>query len=209
MNLVVASTHWAAIITSVAAALAAIGVFFIILQISESRRSRDAQLAIELSRRWSDPSFVNSRAATALKDGTALMEKVKTLYESEDRTDYYKIIVEADLFEDLAVLVRHRCLDEGIVWDTLGLAICDRWERWKETAHYLSNLSSGADNGDDEVYAQFKWLAERMNYLDGYAKSTGWAASSSQLPPPSFHRFQQFSDWLTRLNPLPSPRRHH
>jgi hypothetical protein len=150
-------THWAAIVTTGAAVVAALGVFLVLVQIRDGRRSRDAQITADISRRWDEDAVLAARnAVNALGTPERVRDELAKHYAAKDAT-YYRLLCEANYFEDLAVLCERKALDKAIIRESLGIVVTSRYKRWHLAVDWIRHIE-----GTSESYAHFEALADEM-----------------------------------------------
>jgi hypothetical protein len=150
-----AGTHWAAIVTSGAAIVAAFGLFFVLIQIVDGRRSRDAQTTADLSRRWDEGDVRLARLkVNKLGPPEAVRDEIVTL-RGKKSPEYYELLCEPNYFEDLAILCHRKALDDRMIRESLGELVSKRYDRWRLAILWLRR-------GDPENYKHFEQLADAM-----------------------------------------------
>jgi hypothetical protein len=153
--LIAAGPGWTEIVTAVASAVTALGVGAAVVgvflakgqvreakeqvrqtkeQVGESVRGRLAEIAIDMSRRWDEDAMLAARQMLKGMDADAVHQLSEELLNSGDKSKvatYYQLQRIPNLFEDLAVLEKHRCLSIEWIDDTIGGAVIQYWERWR------------------------------------------------------------------------------
>lgn len=156
---------WPDIVTAVAAALA----FFILLaaviiakrEIGCIDRTREAELLVDLSRRWNEEQLTKSRkAARNYKSGAELKEAVQKLRENNDE-EYYDLVRLPDFFEALGVLVNSSCLSKQLTKDLFGTVIKYYYSLYGPTIQYLREI-----HDDKNIYIWFDDLVDKLNKLN-------------------------------------------
>jgi hypothetical protein len=148
-------THWAAIVTSGAAIVGALGLLFVLIQIVDGRRSRDAQTTADLSRRWDEADVRDVRLkVNMLGTPEAVRDEIVRLREAK-AAEYYELLCEPNYFEDLAILCHHKALDARMIRESFGELVSKRYDRWKLAILWLREA-------DPENYKHFEELADEM-----------------------------------------------
>jgi hypothetical protein len=154
------AANWAEQVTAIATAVGAVGLLGAIVaavyagqQVREARKGREAQMAAEFFRRWSDEPLVEARR---LLRSYATPEELSEAFRGFVAADAYEAQVlyrELDYFEQLAALEERGAFDFELIKLLLGPALVERWKMWQpaiEAAH-----GSGA-------YPMFERLAAKM-----------------------------------------------
>jgi hypothetical protein len=160
--------NWTDVLTALASLVAASGVFFVLYQVREARRSRDAATTADFSRRWDESPVIDSRN-TVLKLGTAraVRDELKRLRKAKD-PGYSPFLAEPNYYEDLAVLCRRKALDKRMVRDSFGTLISDRYAFWRLA---IAELREADDKLD---YVHFEDLANEMKATSKFARFRWW-----------------------------------
>ena len=152
--------NWAEQVTAIATAVLAIGAVgaigaavFAAQQVREARIGREAEVASEFFRRWSDDPMVETRRLVASYDSPEALRDALVRHTASNDTEAYVLYRELDYFEQLGALEEHGGLDFGIVRMMLGQRLVERWELWAPSIEAIG----GAD-----VYPMFTRLAEKM-----------------------------------------------
>jgi Domain of unknown function (DUF4760) len=72
----------------------------------------------------------------------------------EKHDDYYKLLREPNYLEDLGVLVRHQGIEFGVIQDSFGYLLVERWNRWKPFVVWLRE-----EVKDETYFENFELLA--------------------------------------------------
>src|ERR1700691_5655989 len=98
--------NWAEQVTAIATAVGAIGlvsaigaVIFAARQAREARIGRQAEMAIEFFRRWSESPMVETRRLVAEFDTPAALRDALLRFIAENATEAYVLYRELDYFE--------------------------------------------------------------------------------------------------------------
>jgi hypothetical protein len=152
--------NWAEQLTAISTAVGAVGLLGAIVaavyagqQVREARISREAQMAAEFFRRWSDDALVESRQLLGQYKTPEELSKAFLAFVAEDAREAHVLYRELDYFEQLAALEHRGAFDFELIKLLLGHTLVERWEMWRpaiETAH-------GAG-----TYPMFEALAARM-----------------------------------------------
>src|SRR5262249_44784737 len=134
--------NWAEQVTAIATAVGAIGLLGAIVaavyagqQVREARRNREAQIAAEFFRRWSDDSLVESRR---MLGGFRTPEELSVAFQgyvAADAPEAYILYRELDYFEQLAALEKRGAMDFELIKLLLGRTLIARWEMWSPALH--------------------------------------------------------------------------
>jgi len=134
--------NWADVATAIAAIVAAVGVgaaFIAVLltwrQLLEARRARLAEMTSDLSQRWDEDKLLWVRRRVS-ELGTNLATEMQEL-RAEKHEDYFKLLREPNYLEDLGVLVRHEGIEFGVIQDSFGYLLVERWNRWRPFVEWL------------------------------------------------------------------------
>ncbi len=155
---------WPDIVIAGAAAL----TFFILLaaviiakrEINCIDRTREAELLVDLSRRWNEEQLTESRkAARNYKSGTELKEAIQKLRGNNDK-EYYELVRLPDFFEALGVLVSNSCLSKQLTKDLFGTVIKYYYPLYGPTIQYLREI-----HDDKNIYLWFDDLVEKLNKI--------------------------------------------
>lgn len=126
-------------------------------QVQAARTATQAQAMADLSRRWDDPAFAESRRkAEAIGDSKKLKEAVKTSFQ-EDSARYGELIMIPTFFEEVGIRVKHGLVTLELVRDLLGLSCVRSWQGWEPTVMYLRE-----EVGDDAIFEHFEQLASSL-----------------------------------------------
>jgi hypothetical protein len=171
-------------VTAIATSVLAVGLLgafgaavFAAQQVRETRRSREAQTAIEFFRRWNDDALVEARRMIGRFKSAEELRDAFAAYVAADAPEAYVFYRELDFFEQLAALESLGAFDLELVKLMLGRTLIERWEMWKpaiEQAH------------GPGVYPMFEALVEKLrrelDAPDAAAKSSPHAAVRAEDP---------------------------
>jgi hypothetical protein len=152
--------NWAEQLTAIATAVGAVGLLGAIVaavyagqQVREARTSRQAQMAAEFFRRWSDEALVEARRLLAEYETPEELSTAFQRLAAEHAYEAYVLYRELDYFEQLAALEERGAFDFELIKLLLGRVLVERWDMWKpaiEAAH------------GPGVYPMFAALATKM-----------------------------------------------
>jgi hypothetical protein len=157
---VAAAPNWAEALTAIATAVGAFGLLGAIVaaiyagqQVREAKKSREAQAAADLFRRWNDDALVETRR---LLNRFTTPEELKTAFQKYvdgDEPEAYVLYRELDFFEQLAALENRGAVDFELIKLLLGRRLVARWEMWQPALHAVHGAG---------VYPMFGALAAKM-----------------------------------------------
>jgi hypothetical protein len=152
--------NWAEQVTAIATAVSAIGllsaigaVIFAGVQTREARIGRQAEIAVEFFRRWSEGPLVETRRLVAQFETKEALRDALMHFIADNSIEAYTLYRELDYFEQLGVLEEHGGFDFEIIKTLLGRRLIDRWEMW---------LPSIEAMGGTDVYPMFERLVTKM-----------------------------------------------
>lgn len=208
----------AEIVTAIAAVVGAIGVAFVALQVRQEKKSRQAAIAVDMSRRWDEQTLVDSRTMVRYLGSTPeqFAEHIWRLRE-QNHDDLHKLLCEANYFEDLGVLYRIKAIDVRWIELSLGTTVRARWSLWGAYAElYNDRIVPKPKRGT--LYENFGRLARRLErryigwrgYLGigptareaGQAEGQAGGLDASRLPSPSL------TWWILPFSRSVQPRRY-
>jgi hypothetical protein len=152
--------NWAEQVTAIATAVLAIGAVgaigaavFAAQQVREARIGREAEVASEFFRRWSDDPMVETRRLVATFRSPDSLRDALLRHTAANDTEAYVLYRELDYFEQLGALEDHGGLHFGLIQRMLGRRLVDRYELWAPSIEAI---------GGRDVYPMFTQLAEKM-----------------------------------------------
>ena len=151
---------WQATITAIGSGATAVFAFLVVIQIRENRLSRDATITIEMARRWDEPLVRQARGAVNALTPSQIRTAIQNNRASVN-DEYIQLTGEANYYEDLAILCRHKAINIDIVRDSWGDGITERWEKWKLAIEWMREPDPDGPR-DPEIYENFEWLASKM-----------------------------------------------
>ena len=152
--------NWAEQVTAIATAVLAIGAVgaigaavFAAQQVREARIGREAEVASEFFRRWSDDPMVETRRLVASYRSPEALRDALVRHTAANDTEAYVLYRELDYFEQLGALEHVGALHLELVNLLLGRRLVDRWKLWKPSIDAM---------GGHEVYPMFAALVVKV-----------------------------------------------
>lgn len=152
--------NWAEQVTAIATAVSALGllsaigaVIFASQQAREARTGRQAEMAVEFFRRWSEGPMVETRRLVAQFGTPEALRDALTWFIAENSAEAYVLYRELDYFEQLGALEKHGGFDFELIRSLLGGRLIDRWEMWQPSIDAL---------GGSAAYPMFEELVTKM-----------------------------------------------
>jgi hypothetical protein len=152
--------NWAEQVTAIATAVGAIGlvsaigaVIFAGRQAREARIGRQAQMAVEFFRRWSEGPMVETRRLVAQFETGEALRDAMTRFIAVNSPEAYVLYRELDYFEQLGALEQHGGFDFELIRTLLGPRLIDRWEMWQPSIEAM---------GGSAAYPMFERLVAKM-----------------------------------------------
>jgi hypothetical protein len=152
--------NWAEQVTAIATAVLAIGAVgaigaavFAAQQVREARIGREAEVASEFFRRWSDDAMIQTRRLVATFATPEALRDALLRHTAANDTEAYTLYRELDYFEQLGALEDQGGLHFGLLRAMLGRRLVDRYDLWAPSIDAL---------GGRAVYPMFTQLAEKM-----------------------------------------------
>ncbi|HEX9467270.1 MAG TPA: hypothetical protein VGA11_02565 [Acidimicrobiia bacterium] len=145
--------HWAAILTSVGAIVAAVGVFFVWQSVREAERSRNetektrlAATAADISRRWDESEMRDSRKRIRSlysegKLANALVVGLSSDATEEELGTYTTIQMVPNYLEDAVILLGLSALDSDFVERSLGAVMRAQWDMMRDAANAYAEVA--------------------------------------------------------------------
>jgi hypothetical protein len=153
-------SNWPEQVTAIATAVLAVGAVgaigaavFAAQQVREARIGREAEVASDFFRRWSDDPLVETRRLVATYDSPESLRDALLRYTADNDIKAYVLFRELDYFEQLGALEDHGGVDFGLVRKMLGQRLVDRWELWAPSIEAIGGV---------DVYPMFTRLAAKM-----------------------------------------------
>jgi len=151
---------WPEQVTAIATAVLAIGAVgaigaavFAAQQVREARIGREAEVASEFFRRWSDDPMVETRRLVASYRSPEALRDALVRHTAANDTEAYVLYRELDYFEQLGALEDHGGVHFGLIRTMLGRRLVERWELWAPSIDAI---------GGTDVYPMFTRLAQKM-----------------------------------------------
>ncbi|HEX4255274.1 MAG TPA: hypothetical protein VH089_09310 [Streptosporangiaceae bacterium] len=151
---------WAEQVTAIATAVNAIGllsaigvVIFAGQQAREARTTRQAEMAVEFFRRWSEGPMMETRRLVAQFKTPESLRDALQVFMAENSGEAYVLFRELDFFEQLGALERHGAFDFELIRTMLGHRLVDRWEMWEPSIDAI---------GGRAAYPMFANLVTKM-----------------------------------------------
>jgi hypothetical protein len=164
---------WSAV-TAIATSILAIGLLggfaaamFTAQQVRETRRSREAQVAVEFFRRWDEDSLIEARRLVARFKSPEELRDAFAAYVAAGDPEAYVLYRELDFFEQLAALESVGAIDLELISRMLGRTLIERWEMWRPAIH--------AAHGPG-VYPMYESLVVKLKQKLGESSASGRAA---------------------------------
>ena len=152
--------NWAEQVTAIATVVLAVGAvgaigaaIFAGQQVREARIGRQAEVAADFFRRWSDDDMVETRRLVASYASADALRDALLRHVAANDTEAYVLFRELDYFEQLGAMVQHGGFDFELVRLLLGHRLVDRWELWRPSIDAL---------GGPQIYPLFEQLAHKM-----------------------------------------------
>lgn len=152
--------NWAEQVTAIATAVSAIGLLSAIgaviyagVQTREARIGRQAEMAAEFFRRWSEAPLVETRRLVAQFESKEALRDALMKFIDENSIEAYVLYRELDYFEQLGALEAHGGFDFELIKTLLGQRLIDRWEMWQPSIEAIGGTS---------VYPMFERLVTKM-----------------------------------------------
>jgi hypothetical protein len=151
---------WAEQVTAIATAVNAIGILSAIAlvvyaaqQAREARVGRQAEMAIEFFRRWSEGPMLETRRLVAEFETPEALRDALIVFVAENSAETYVLYRELDYFEQLGALEQHGGFDFELIRAMLGRRLIDRWEMWQPSIEAI---------GGTAAYPMFDRLVAKM-----------------------------------------------
>ena len=152
--------NWAEEVTAIATAVLAVGAVAAIgaavfagQQVREARIGRQAEVAADFFRRWSDDEMVQTRRLVATYVSAENLRDAFLRHIEANDVEAYVLYRELDYFEQLGAMEEHGGFDFGLIQTLLGPKLVERWDLWRPSIDAIGGRS---------VYPNFTQLAEKM-----------------------------------------------
>ena len=135
-------------------AVAAIGAaVFAGQRVREARIGRQAEVAADFLRRWSEAPMVETRRLVASYGTPESLRDGLRQHIAANDVEAYVLFRELDYFEQLGAMEEHGGFDFGLIKSLLGPKLVERWELWRPSIDAI---------GGRAAYPNFTRLAEKM-----------------------------------------------
>ena len=152
--------NWAEEVTAIATvvlaagAVAAIGAaVFAGQQVREARIGRQAEVAADFFRRWSDGPMVETRRLVASYGSPDDLRDAFLRHLAANDVEAFVLFRELDYFEQLGAMERHGGFDFGLIETLLGQKLVERFDLWRPSIDAI---------GGAAAYPNFVGLADKM-----------------------------------------------
>lgn len=161
-RLLLTAANWGEV-TAIATCILAFGLVggfvaaaFAAQQVREARRSREAQMAVELFRRWDEDALVEARRLMARFKSAEELRDAFAAYTAAGAPEVLVLYRELDFFEQVAALEARGAFDLELIKLMLGRTLVDRWELWRPALHQVHGPG---------VYPLFEGLAAKLERM--------------------------------------------
>src|SRR3954453_5218458 len=151
--------NWAEEVTAIATAVLAVGgiaaigaAVFAGQQVREARIGRQAEVAADFFRRWSDGPMVESRRLVPSYGAAENLRDAFVRHIEANDVEAFVLFRELDYFEQLGAMEQHGGFDFGLIETLLGPKLLERWDLWRPSIDAIGGRS---------VYPNFTHLGER------------------------------------------------
>jgi hypothetical protein len=121
--------------------------------VREARIGRQAEVAADFFRRWSDDPMVETRRLVATYGSAENLRDVFLRHIEANDVEAYVLFRELDYFEQLGAMEEHGGFDFGLIQTLLGPKLIERWDLWRPSIDAI---------GGRAAYPNFTRLAEKM-----------------------------------------------
>ena len=153
--------NWAEKLTAIATAVGAIGLLstlgaavFAGRQVREARLGRQAEVAADFFRRWSDDAMVQTRQLVARYPTKEALHDAFVQFVQANADEAYVMYRELDYFEQLGALEEHGGFAFEMIEALLGRRLIERYELWRPSIEAI---------GGSATYPMFERLAQKMD----------------------------------------------
>ena len=153
-------SNWPEQVTAIATAVLAVGAVgaigaavFAAQQVREARIGREAEVAAEFFRRWSDDAMVETRRLVASYRTPEALRDALLRHVAANDVEAFVLFRELDYFEQLGALEEHGGVHFGLIHTMLGRRLVDRWDLWAPSIDAIGGV---------DVYPMFARLTEKM-----------------------------------------------
>lgn len=133
----ITAVNWTEITAIATCVLAAglVGAFgaaaFAAQQVRETRLAREAQVAVELLRRWNEDPLVDARRLVGRFKSPDELRDAFASYVATNAPEAHVMYRELDFFEQLGALERRGVVDLELIKLLLGRTLIERWDLWQ------------------------------------------------------------------------------
>jgi hypothetical protein len=152
--------NWAEEVTAIATVVLAVGAIgaigaavFAGQQVREARIGRQAEVAADFFRRWSDGPMMETRRLVASYGSPESLRDAFLRHVDANDVEAYVLFRELDYFEQLGAMEEHGGFDFGVIETLLGQKLLDRFDLWSPSIDAV---------GGRAAYPNFTRLAEKM-----------------------------------------------
>jgi hypothetical protein len=121
--------------------------------VREARIGREAEVAADFFRRWSEDDLVATRRLVATYGSPDALRDALLRHVAANDVEAYVLFRELDYFEQLGAMEHHGGFDFALIEALLGRRLVDRWELWQPSIDAI---------GGPSVYPMFQRLAGKM-----------------------------------------------
>ncbi len=168
VRLVEQGIDWSGRVTAVASAvglaLLAATALFAYFALRDSRRTRHAQLIIELQGQWNSREVRESLRQYGIVREAGIVDLVTNLYGPNDHVPteyeletYYALGTIGNLVETIGALASEGAIPEPVIYKLWGGVIIGSWQAWDTAAPLLREYEKEPD-----IYYHFQQIAEDM-----------------------------------------------
>ena len=152
--------NWAEEVTAVATVVLAVGAvsaigaaMFAGQQVREARIGRQAEVAADFFRRWSDDPMVQTRRLVASYGSPEALRDALLRHVAANDVEAYVLFREPDYFEQLGALEEHGGFDFVLISTMFGDRLVERWNLWRPAIDAI---------GGPAVYPMFANLVDKL-----------------------------------------------
>jgi len=158
--------NWAEEVTVIATVVLAVGAVAAIgaavfagQQVREARIGRQAEVAADFFRRWSDGPMIESRRLVSSYGSPDNLRDAFMRHIDANDVEAFVLFRELDYFEQLGAMEQHGGFDFGLIETLLGQKLVDRFDLWAPSIDVIGRAA----------YPNFVRLAEKMRGRVGAA----------------------------------------
>jgi hypothetical protein len=156
--------NWAEEVTAIATVVLAVGAvgaigaaMFAGQQVREARIGRQAEVAADFFKRWSDDSLVETRRLVASYGSPENLRDALVRHVAANDVEAYVLFREPDYFEQLGALEEHGGFDFDLISKLFGTQLVERWNLWRPAIDAI---------GGRPVYPMFGRLVDKLRAAD-------------------------------------------